>query len=211
MVLTFRRRIAILLLIVFAALGAPATAHEKHASNQAAAQQRADGAGDTHGHSARQAMPADHAMGTEQPRPTAFAGRLISWLGRMHPFAVHFPIALFPISWLALILARRRGDKVDLIRAFIVAAGVGAAVAATLGWVNAGLAFVDRDPIQFVHRWIGTGLGALGAVIALWAWRRADAVSGRLMVWTLGLATVVLLVQGWLGGALTHGVEHMMF
>lgn len=30
-------------------------------------------------------------------------------------------------------------------------------------------------------------------------------------MWVLGGTTVLLLVQGWLGAALTHGVDHMMF
>jgi len=210
MVLIIRLLLASLCLAVVPIAVAPAGAHKNHNEVQAAEQAQQNGAGAIADHAANPAASA-HTMGMEEQRPTTLGGRLVSFAGRMHPFAVHFPIALFPIAWVALIFARRRGDRVDLIRAIIVVAGSAAVVAAALGWLNGGLQFVDRDPIQTVHRWIGTGLAAVGAALALWAWRRADAVYGRAMTWTLGGVTAALLVQGWLGGALTHGVEHMMF
>ncbi len=137
--------------------------------------------------------------------------RLISWMGRTHPFAVHFPIALFPIAWIALIFVRRRGETTALIRAFVIVAGGVAGIAAILGWLDAGFLLTDRDPIQSWHRWIGTALGAAGAAVALWAWRRASALNSSLMLWALGSVTLLLLIQGWLGAALVHGVGHMNF
>lgn len=211
MVLRFRSMIAVLLLAAVAMLAVPATAHEKHNQNQAAAQATQNGAGAIADHQANPAAADGHDMDMGEGPPPGFGTRLLSFAGRMHPFAVHFPIALFPISWLALLFARRRGDRVDLIRAFIVVAGAAAVAAAALGWLNGGIQLVDSDPIQRVHRWLGTGLAVIGAGLATWAWRRPDSVNSRAMAWALGLVTVVLLAQGWLGGALTHGVEHMMF
>lgn len=156
-------------------------------------------------------MMEEHAEEMEDQRPTTFTGRLMRWLGQMHPFAVHFPIALFPVSWIALIFARRRGDAVDLIRAFVIVAGVAAVGAAILGWLSAGFALGGRDAFMVAHRWVGTALAAIGGFLALWAWRRASSVNSRAMVWLLGLATLILLVQGWLGAVLVHGMEHMAF
>jgi hypothetical protein len=34
-------------------------------------------------------------------------------------------------------------------------------------------------------------------------------MAGRPMVAALGLVTLALLVQGWLGGAMVHGIRHM--
>lgn len=210
MVLIIRLLLASLCLAVVPIAVTPAGAHKNHNEAQAAEQALQNGAGAIADHAANPAA-STHTMGMEEQRPTTFAGRVLSYAGRMHPFAVHFPIALFPIAWVALIFARRRGDRVDLIRALIVVAGSAAVVAGLLGWLNGGLQFVDRDSIQMVHRWVGTGLAVIGAALALWAWRRADAVNNRAMTWALGGVTAALLVQGWLGGALTHGVEHMMF
>jgi len=137
------------------------------------------------------------------------AERLLSWGGRMHPFAVHFPIALIPASWIALVVARRRGGPTGLIRALVMFAGAAAFIAALLGWLNAGFALDDR-PLLAAHRWAGTVLGLAGAALSIWAWRSADLASSRAMTWTLGLVTLLLLVQGWIGGAITHGLRHMM-
>lgn len=135
--------------------------------------------------------------------------RLIDWIGRIHPFSVHFPLALFPVAWVALIMARRRSGETDLIRALVVVAGAAAAGAAVLGWMNAGMALIDADPLLGWHRWIGTALGAIGAALALWAWRSPSSATGRPMLWALGGVTLLLLVQGWIGGALIHGIDHL--
>ncbi|MGQ0660136.1 DUF2231 domain-containing protein [Sphingosinicella sp.] len=210
MVLNIRLLLATLCLIALPLVAAPAGAHKNHNEVQAAEQAQQNGAGAIADHATNPAASA-HTMDMEEQRPTTFGGRLVSFAGRMHPFAVHFPIALFPISWIALVFARRRGDRVDLIRAFIVVAGVAAVIAAALGWLNAGFQLADRDPIRSVHRWIGSGLALAGITLALWAWRRPDSVNSRGMTLALGTITLILLVQGWFGAALTHGVEHMMF
>ena len=143
----------------------------------------------------------------ESSRP--WTARLLDWVGRLHPFAVHFPLALFPISWVALMLGRRRGDAEPLIRSLIIVAGAAGALAAGLGWINGGFSLVDADPLLLWHRWVGTGLGLAGAAVAFWAWRHRSAAHSRAMVWVLGLVTAALLVQGWLGGALVHGADHL--
>ena len=214
MVLKLSRLIAAFAILVVVGLSSPALAHKEHNQAQPAAE-TADHHGDvaprvaTPG--AMHEMMEEHGEQMEAQRPTTFAGRLMRWFGAMHPFAVHFPIALFPVSWLALIIARRRGHAVDLIRASIIVAGIAAVGAAILGWVSAGFAASDTDPILTAHRWTGTALALIGAIIALWTWRRAGAVNGRAMPWLLGAITIALLAQGWLGGVLVHGMEHMAF
>lgn len=153
----------------------------------------------------------EHIEAMEAARPKTFSQRLTSWIGRTHPFAVHFPIALFPVALVALFLARRRGEVVELIRSLIVVAGAASVVAALLGWFSGGFVLADADPVQLWHRWIGTGLALVGAATAVWAWRRRGSADSPLMVGLLAMITLALLVQGWLGAALVHGADHMAF
>jgi heme A synthase len=111
----------------------------------------------------------------------------------------------------ALILARRRGERVELIRTLIIVAGATSLAAALLGWMTAGFTLADPDWIHAWHRALGTGLALAGAVVAWWAWRRRDALESRAMIAGLLLITIALAVQGWLGAALVHGIEHMAF
>ena len=204
---------AILALMLAAAIGlaAPALAHENHQraqAEQAANAQRPSSPGLQPG-AMQEHMGQMEQMETR--RPTTFSGRLYRFLGAMHPFAVHFPIALIPASWLALVIARRRGHAVDVVRAVIILAGIAAVGAALLGWFNAGFAMTDEDPIQTWHRWVGTGLALIVGSIGIWAWRRTQSVSSRAMTWALGATTLLLLLQGWLGATITHGMDHMTF
>lgn len=205
-------RSILLLLLIVAGSGlspsVPATAHEKHKQAKAMQAQPVQNAMPP---SAMQERMEEHLEAMEAEEPKTFPERLMSWFGRMHPFAVHFPIALFPVALVALILARKRGETVELIRALIIVAGAGAIVAAALGWVNGGLTLTDIDTVLMLHRWLGTALGLIGGVVAIWAWRRRTSVGSSAMVGALGLIVIMLLVQGFLGASVTHGMEHMMF
>lgn len=205
------RSMLLFLLIVVGSgltLSAPAVAHENH---QKAKAQEVRPAQASVPPSAMQEQMEEHMEAMEAQEPKTVPERLMSWFGRMHPFAVHFPIALFPVALVALILARRRGETVELIRALIIVAGAGAVVAAALGWLNGGLTVNDTDTVLMLHRWLGTALGLIGGALGWWAWRRRASVHSARMVAALGLTVALLLVQGFLGASVTHGMEHMMF
>lgn len=214
MVLNLFRRMSVLLIAALVALVAsPGVAHKDH-NNMAEAEEVANGEGGvprakTPG--AMHEMMEEHVEAMEEEKPKTFSKRLMSWIGRTHSFAVHFPIALFPVALVALVLAKRRGETVELIRALIIVAGAASVIAAVLGWFTGGFVLADADAIQLWHRWIGTGLAVIGGGVAVWALRRRDAVYGWRMVVALSAITLILLVQGWLGAALVHGMDHMNF
>jgi uncharacterized membrane protein len=194
------------------ALAAPAAGHENHQkARPAGAQAVTVGPNAAVPPSEMQQQMEAHAEQMEAQAPKTFLGRLTDWFGRMHPFAVHFPIALFPVALVALILARRRGETVELIRALIVVAGAGSVLAAALGWLNGGLTVNDTDTVLMLHRWLGTILGLIGGVVGWWAWRRYSSTNSGIMIGALGLIVALLLLQGFLGASVTHGMEHMMF
>lgn len=205
---------AVLLIAAIVAFSStPGMAHKDH-NQQAEAAQAANAQAEapratTPG--AMHEMMEEHAEAMKKQAPKTFFERLMSWVGRTHPFAVHFPIALFPVALVALVLARRRGETVEIIRALIIVAGAASVVASVLGWFTGGFVLVDDDAVHLWHRWIGTGLAVIGGAVALWALRRRNSVDSRSMVAALAAITLLLLVQGWLGAALVHGMDHMSF
>lgn len=138
-----------------------------------------------------------------------FLQRLMDWIGRFHPIIVHFPIAFFPAAFFTAIVGRRKPAFAAPAQFLVVAGGAIAPIAAILGWIDGGFFLAADDWLLSLHRWVGTatGVGALG--LAVWAIRRPDTVRSLAMLTGLGMMTVAMVVQGWLGGAMVHGAEHL--
>jgi uncharacterized membrane protein len=199
-------------------VSAPAIAHEDHDKQAAARAQAAASAGAPAG--GMMAMPGmtadmDHGamMADEAPRP--MPQRLYRWLGAMHPAAVHFPIALFLVAALLEIaaLTLRRPVLTQGTRVIIALAAISAVAAAALGWFAMGLPGKD-DVTHAYHRWLGTSIAALG-LLSWWAkehWVRRPG-RGRELIYIglLTLTAAAVVVNGLLGGMLTHGMRHLMF
>ncbi|HEV2044416.1 MAG TPA: DUF2231 domain-containing protein [Sphingomicrobium sp.] len=133
--------------------------------------------------------------------------RLLDWLGRLHPMIVHFPIAFFPAALFTAIVGRRRPAFGTPVQFLVVAGGILAPVAAVLGWFDA--IGVDSSPLLSVHRWLGMGVGIGGLGLAIWAWRKPDHNRSMGMIVALAAITAAIIVQGWYGGALVHGMDHL--
>jgi len=206
------RTILVGILLSLLSSEAPSLAHKNHQKAQPAGGQVAVAPQNSAAPPSemQQRMEA-HMEEMEAQAPKTFMGRMTSWFGRMHPFAVHFPIALFPVALVALILARRRGETVELIRALIIIAAAGSVIGTALGWLNGGFTVSDSDTVLMLHRWLGTLLGLFSGLVGWWAWRRRRSVDSALMVSSIGVIVVLLIVQGFLGASVTHGWEHMMF
>ncbi len=159
-------------------------------------------------------MMADGATADEPPKP--MPQRLFSWMGRMHPAVVHFPIALFVIAGFLELAAvtLRRPVLTEGTRVLVALAAISALVAAALGWLSMGLPKPTEDLTHTWHRWLGTTIAVLG-LLAWWAkehWVRRPG-RGRELLFAGILATTVglVLTNAILGGALSHGMKHMMF
>jgi uncharacterized membrane protein len=201
--------------LIFAA--APAAAHEKHKHKdvQAAASQASNG------NSAAPAIPAtgaqpDHMAGMpdmddeEVDRSKMGTGeRLLNWLGRLHPIIIHFPLAFFPAALFTALVGRRRPAFAKPVQFLVVAGGIIAPIAMVLGWFDGGLIFTDTDPLLRAHRWLGTAIGLSALALAIWAWKRPEEDRRPGMMLGLAAITAALIVQGWYGGAMVHGIDHM--
>ena len=223
------RGLAVVFVLLWASLAvvsAPAGAHEAHRKQRAAAAAAA-AAAEQQSANVLQAAPAGQAGGnTMAPSPgmegmhgmmmepedrskMSVLERTLLWLGAFHPMIIHFPIAFFPAALFTAVVGRRRPAYGAPVQFLVVAGGIVAPIAALLGWFNAGFELVDNDRLLLVHRWLGTAMGAGGLALAVWAWRRPWEDRGAGMVLSLTVMTIAIAVQGWFGGALVYGMEHM--
>ena len=143
-----------------------------------------------------------------QSAPAAHSPEYTNLLNNLHPATVHFPIALLLFAALAEVLFAARGNERMRHAAEIAAAagGVTASLAALFGWIHTGIWLGGDDAMQW-HRWLGTGLGIAGPIIA-WIALSAGERRGLLRA-SLALAAITVLAQGWLGAELGHGAGHL--
>jgi uncharacterized membrane protein len=162
-----------------------------------------------------------HQMAAERHEDAAdqtrtFSQRLVSWLGRLHTLAVHFPIAMF-VGALGVELFglwRRNNQLQSAAHVMLIVGAVGAVVAAILGWFAGGFYLTDRNQVLMLHRWLGTAIGVAGFVlIYLSATARRAPEKPRTIYWiALALMTFAIAVQGYIGGSFMHGgMRHMIF
>jgi uncharacterized membrane protein len=132
------------------------------------------------------------------------------FVGRFHPLAVHFPIALIllvPVLELAG-RSRRFPDSRAAVDFVLALATLSAIVAATLGWClarNGGYS----GPRVTQHMWGGVSVAA----VCWLCWMLRGRFSGRRLdfIYPLGLVVAVGLVPytGYRGGQLSLGENHL--
>lgn len=162
------------------------------------------------------AWPTGGDMPMSHDKPKTFSGRLLSWLGMLHPAVIHFPIALVLTVGLleAATLLRRQPLYAAGNKLLLGIATVGAFLAAPLGWAGAGLPAPDDHGALTIHRWLGTGLPFL--ILALW-WLKRPAEQAARRLGTRGyeialaLTISLILVQAYYGAEITHGAGHLNF
>lgn len=204
------------LAMLLASLSAPTTAHEEHKKKKPPAAQIVQPGAQPREPAATQGGPtAMHAqigemMEEQGDRSQMSLGeRLLDWLGRLHPLIVHFPIAFFPAALFTAVVGRRRPAFAAPVQFLVIAGGIVGPIAALLGWFDGGFDFATDDMLLRWHRWLGTAIGTGSLGLGIWAWRRSDANRGTGMIIGLALITAAIVVQGWFGAALVHGISHM--
>jgi plastocyanin len=162
-----------------------------------------------------EAMEDQREGGTEMPGgwPSGLAGEIIRWLGKFHPAAANFPIALLvaaAVSEVLLVATGRPGF--DAASRFCLWFGALAAVlTGTLGWFLGGIRAADPSWVMMTHRWLGTSSDVLAVVTLLLGEasrrpgrQRARRWFGVLMI----VVALMVLAAGFFGGAMVYGIRH---
>lgn len=164
-------------------------------------------------HGSMDGMDMDH-MEDNSGKP--FGERLMIWLGKLHTVAIHFPIAMIVGAFLVEVLGiiRRRQVLRSAARIMLVVGALGALVAAPLGWFAGGFYLWDRNLILTAHRYLGMAI-VIAAPLLAWAGLRRfheDRAGDKIFVALLGLLTLAVVFQGFLGGTFMHGgLYHLAF
>ncbi len=159
-----------------------------------------------------QDAPHDHSAHapSNEMLETAF-GRFLFWLGKFHPAAVHFPIAMLLGAAFAEIAAFRFNTNFlrDAARFCLWLGALGAVGSTALGWLYGGLQLTDTDSTLALHRWNGTSV-ALLSLVTLWlAERRLSGPYMWLGTYRTALFVTALLVglNGYWGSVMVYGPE----
>ena len=195
--------VACMSLLLF--MGHPAAAHgeETHGEDSVAAETVANET-PVVGEVAEGAAPAN--VRDTETEPDASFGTLLK---NLHPATVHFAIALFIVAGIVEGIAILCPSSPRLTAAtdiMLVAGGAGAVIAALFGWVHTGI-WLGGDTVMQTHRWLGTGLAAVGAGLAWLGWRSPRSRTGLRAL--LFIVVIAVFVQSYLGGELGHGAGHL--
>ena len=139
-----------------------------------------------------------------QVQSDGIAGALKS----LHPATVHFPIALLLMAALTelFVMSRRTPEREAAVKIMIYGGAAGAVVAALFGWIHTGLWF-GGDTVMQLHRWNGMLIAVLGLLAAWIAYRQSQ--SRLALRLTLFPVAALLIAQGYMGGELAHGLNHL--
>ena len=149
--------------------------------------------------------------------PKTLAARVWAFQGFFHPATVHFPVALFTVGALFVVLSWKWpacGTQIPF--ACLVLGALSSVVASAMGWAfaseqgYAGWSNIDFDNEFFWHRWGGIIVSVVASILALLAIGAVRNGSDKLTkVWKIGLLVVAGMVGavGHQGGELTYGAD----
>ena len=135
-------------------------------------------------------------------------GGVVDALKKLHPATIHFPIALFLMAALTelFMIGRKNTGLEPAVRVLVYGGAGGAVIAVLFGWIHTGLWF-GGDAAMQVHRWNGMLIAFLGVALAFLASTPRN--SRALLRFGLLSMAALVLVQGFLGGELAHGPDHL--
>jgi uncharacterized membrane protein len=136
---------------------------------------------------------------------------LMSFIGKLHPLLVHFPIGLVlaaAAAELAVIAAPRPAWRTVAV-ANIRAGAAMAVVAAITGWLFAPSPLVDATTSLEWHRWVGLAgaTGAIGAALLSLGLHGSSRRAAFLYRCALFVSALLVAITGHLGGTIVWGAS----
>jgi uncharacterized membrane protein len=135
----------------------------------------------------------------------------MSFIGKVHPLLVHFPIALVlaaAAAELMVIATPLQAWRTVAIANIRAGAAVGGLTAIT-GWLFASSPVVDPGTSLEWHRWLGMAgaAGAIGAAVLSSRLHMSSRRSALVYRITLFVAAFLVAITGYLGGTLVWGAR----
>lgn len=146
----------------------------------------------------------------------SFGERLFIWLGKLHIVVIHFPIAMIVAAFAAEAFGvmKRKAEWRSAARIMLVIGALGAVTASFLGWFAGGFYLYDRNLVLTSHRYLGMTV-TIGSVLLAWSGLKRfhhNVSEDKIFTVLLGLLTIGVLIQAFLGGTFMHGgLNHMNF
>jgi uncharacterized membrane protein len=146
------------------------------------------------------------AIAADGEKPAGDGFWLWSFLGRLHPMVVHFPVGLLYIALFFEVLAARQKTTqyARSINILVLTGAVSAVVSVILGLVLANTDTYGSNVLQ-IHQWAGIATMAL-AFITYYAYKKG---SHNLSVSLLTATVLGVTVAGHYGSELTHGEDYL--
>lgn len=146
------------------------------------------------------------AAGSEEAKPAEGGFWLWSFLGRLHPMVVHFPIGLLYIALVFELLAWKQKTTAytNTVKILVLTGALSAIVSVILGLILANTETYGSNVLQ-LHQWLGIATMAL-ACVTYFLYRK----NGRKISITFLTITVLgVTVAGHFGSELTHGEDYL--
>ncbi|MCW3120087.1 MAG: hypothetical protein JWM28_4169 [Chitinophagaceae bacterium] len=132
---------------------------------------------------------------------------LWSFLGRLHPMIVHFPISLLFVALLLEMIDWRRksGNFRPAIRILVLVGALSAVTAVIFGLLLSSTDEYEISDALSVHQWTGIATMAAGCLTAHAYWKFSPRIQKALLILTVAGVTIA----GHYGATLTHGEDYL--